>query len=218
MAEIQTYPDGTPADGDKVPYVADPGGTPALMLADVADLGGGGWAGVDADDLTSLTGWTSVTGTWGVSGGQVTASAWTGDYSYLRAPTVPSTTAMRASVEFSVPSWGSDTRVGLIVAGDSATGNQPLGYYTKIGGTEVLKAERHNNVTMASVPVTTPLAAATWHRITVDVIGLALAVRVGADAAVVRDISFANSAAPRIFLLSLSDRDVSFRDFTVEGM
>jgi hypothetical protein len=41
VGEIQEYPDGTPAAGDKVPFVSDPAGTPALMLADVSDLGGG---------------------------------------------------------------------------------------------------------------------------------------------------------------------------------
>lgn len=46
MPEIQTYPDGTPTGGDKVPYVEDPAGTPALKLADASALGGGGGGSV----------------------------------------------------------------------------------------------------------------------------------------------------------------------------
>jgi hypothetical protein len=45
MAGIETYPDGTPAAGDRIPYVEDPAGTPALKLVDVADLAGGGSGG-----------------------------------------------------------------------------------------------------------------------------------------------------------------------------
>jgi len=45
MAGIETYPDGTPAAGDRIPYVEDPAGTPALKLVDVADLAGGGGSG-----------------------------------------------------------------------------------------------------------------------------------------------------------------------------
>ena len=42
MAQIETYPDGTPAGTDKIPYVEDPAGTPALKLVEVSSLGGGG--------------------------------------------------------------------------------------------------------------------------------------------------------------------------------
>lgn len=45
MAEIQTYPSGTPVTGDVVPYVSDPAGTPALKLADISAFSGGGGAG-----------------------------------------------------------------------------------------------------------------------------------------------------------------------------
>ena len=73
MAEIQTYPDGTPAPADKVPYISDPAGTPALKLAEVSALGSGGGGGGDsvpatlyAYDGSTLTGSTVVTGTWTV--------------------------------------------------------------------------------------------------------------------------------------------------------
>lgn len=49
MAEIQTYPDGTPVLTDKVPYVADPGGLPQLKLAPVSAIGGGAGVAVFGD-------------------------------------------------------------------------------------------------------------------------------------------------------------------------
>ena len=45
MAEIQTYPDGTPVAGDKVPFVEDPDGAAALKLAPWSAFGGGGGGG-----------------------------------------------------------------------------------------------------------------------------------------------------------------------------
>lgn len=59
MAEIQTYPAGTPVAGDLVPYVSDPAGTPALKLADASALGGGGLFDVDGSNTNTLI----VTGT-----------------------------------------------------------------------------------------------------------------------------------------------------------
>jgi hypothetical protein len=79
MAEIQTYPDGTPIAGDKVPYVADPDGTPALMNADASVfLGGGGgggglsWTQTIDEDGTSTAHFTSLGGgTWTVDSGAI---------------------------------------------------------------------------------------------------------------------------------------------------
>lgn len=53
MAEIQSYPTGTPTGTDQVPYIEDPAGTPALKLAAVSDLGGGGGATLDPDGANS---------------------------------------------------------------------------------------------------------------------------------------------------------------------
>lgn len=177
------------------------------------------WAPIGTDPLTSLTGWTNVgSGSWTTSGGQVAMNPFTGDYSYLRSPIIPSELAVRASVEFQVSSWGSDTRVGLIVAANTPTGNQPLGYYTRIGGSEQLKVERHNNVTVTTVTVADALAAGDWHRITVDVVGFSAAAHVGNTDAIGRDTGFAVATAPRIFLLGLSDVEVRFRNFSLERL
>lgn len=64
MAEIHTYPDGTPVAGDKFPFVADPGGTPALKLADV-----GGWTQVVDEPGDSLAHFTQLgAGNWSTDG------------------------------------------------------------------------------------------------------------------------------------------------------
>lgn len=60
MAEIQTYPSGTPAPGDKVPYVSDPTGSPALKLADMGSLGG--WTQVIDESGGSLTNFAQLSG------------------------------------------------------------------------------------------------------------------------------------------------------------
>lgn len=54
MAEIQTYPSGTPVAGDKFAYISDPAGAPALKLADVGASGGTGTPSVD-DPATYTT-------------------------------------------------------------------------------------------------------------------------------------------------------------------
>lgn len=67
MAEIQTYPSGTPVAGDKVPFVSDPTGSPALKLADAASLTG--WTKVVDEPGDSLTNFTSLgSGTWATDG------------------------------------------------------------------------------------------------------------------------------------------------------
>lgn len=76
MAQIETYPDGSPSPGDKFPYVEDPSGTALLKLVDVADLPGGGGAGssftkVIDEDGSSLANWSVITGTWAVAGGVI---------------------------------------------------------------------------------------------------------------------------------------------------
>lgn len=86
MPEIQTYPDGVPAAGDKIPYVADPSGAPTFKLADLSDVGAGGGGGgtsnpwglmadtaatvVDEFDGVSPLTWTPVVPA--VNGGHVT--------------------------------------------------------------------------------------------------------------------------------------------------
>lgn len=216
MAEIQTYAVGAPAPTDYVPYIEDPTGTPVLKNSLVADVAG--WTVIGADDLTALTAWTNVAGTWTVVSGQVTMTANTGAYSYLRSAVVPDRSVLRASVDFQAGFWGSDTRVGIVMAADAATGNQPLGYYARISGVDKLRLERHNNTTVVDKTMTTPLAAGVWHRLSVDMAGPCLAARVGDTGAMMRDDNgMANAIAPRFYLLGLSDVDIAFRNFTVEG-
>lgn len=73
MPEIQTYPSGTPVAGDKIPYVSDPAGSPALKLADASLVG---WTLVVDEPGDSLANFTQLdSGTWSTDGTAITVAS-----------------------------------------------------------------------------------------------------------------------------------------------
>ena len=76
MAAIHTYPTGTPAASDYVPYVADPTGSPVMRNTLVSDINAGfSWTQVVDEPGDALTNWTVASGTWNSSGSYIECTA-----------------------------------------------------------------------------------------------------------------------------------------------
>jgi hypothetical protein len=167
--EIQDYPDGTPSAGDKIPFVEDPAGTPALKLADLADVGGGGgggsWTQVINQDGSSLTDWTVLSGTWAVVSAVIECqTAGAGQDIYLTTPTFDSSDWL-FECELQINNLAGYVGPGACIrSGSDVTGSLEINLHSN-----TVIAVSHGVAAASDIPA--PMVADTWTVLRIRYVG-----------------------------------------------
>lgn len=175
MAQIHTYTVGTPAATDRIPYISDPAGTPALKLAAVSALSTGGttWTQVANIAGTSTAGFNSYNGgTWTSDGASIgVTNAGGGSYFYGTTPIDVGFSIVESEVQLLAAGGDIYGGIGFMLANGSGApthGDAPYCRLQRAGGAWSVLGGRPN-VDRISVPFAG--ATDTWFRLRVLMAG-----------------------------------------------